>query len=211
MASQITICSIIASISRWDKDTQLNYMLADFDMPNLLDYNFISHVSDMMNKDKFLPLLVIILLAVGFSISCNNVTVTQTPSLPIETQPSSSPTVTTSAKLIGTQWVVVSVNGTALDKDTNISLNFYDNGTFGGNAICNSYGGKYTTEYNNTLKMTDITLTLLLCNKGNQAQADNYLKILSSVLSYKITQNSLVLQGKDDKELVILQLPPMTH
>jgi heat shock protein HslJ len=151
----------------------------------------------LMNKNKFRPLLVIILLPVIFSLSCNNVTGTKT---------SSSPTVPTPTTLSGTQWEVVSVAGTKLGMFTNINLEFSYSGTFAGDVICNKYGGKYTTEYNNTLIMTDVTSTLALCRIGNHAQADNYLKILSSVISYTITNNYLVLQGKDDKELVILQL-----
>jgi heat shock protein HslJ len=168
-----------------------------------------------MYKDKFLILLVIILLIVVFSLSCNNVIVSQTSSSPIGSQSSTSPpietqlspssTLKTPAKLIGTDWVVISVNGTKLDQDTSISLNFSDGGSFRGDVICNYYGGKYTTNGDNTLKMTDVTLTLLLCNEGDQTQANDYLLILSSVLSYKINQNYLVLKGEDDKELVILQ------
>lgn len=113
---------------------------------------------------------------------------------------------TTPVKLIGTQWTVVSVNGTKLDKDTKISLNFLDDGTFWGDVLCNNYGGKYATGDNNTLRMTDVMETLLLC-KGNQAQGEKYLQILSSVSSYSISGNDLALQGKDDEELVKLQLP----
>jgi heat shock protein HslJ len=160
-----------------------------------------------MNRAKSVLLVSILLLAAINSLSCNHANETPPLPSPSDTQPTTSPAEIFATELPSTQWVVVSVNGTVLDKDTKISLDFSDSATFRGDVICNYYGGRYTAGDNNTLKMTDITLTLLLCNKGNQAQADNYLQTLSLVLSYKITKYYLVLQGKDDKELVILQLP----
>ena len=149
-------------------------------------------MSNTVNREKFPPLLIVILPIIVFLVSCNH-TRSKTP-------------VNTPQYLVGTPWAVVSVNGTKLDKDTKISLTFLDGGTFRGDVLCNYYGGKYATGDNNTLRMTDVTVTLLLC-QGNQAQGDKYLQILSSVLYYKFSGNKLVFQGKDDKELVILQSP----
>jgi heat shock protein HslJ len=160
-----------------------------------------------MNRAKSVLLVSIFLLAAINSLSCNQANETSPLPSPSDTQTTTSPVEIRATELPGTQWIVVSVNGTALDKDTNITLNFSDDGIFQGDALCNNYGGKFTTgDNNNTLKMTDVIITLLLCPKGNQ-EADNYLQTLSLVLSYKITKYYLVLQGKDDKELVILQLP----
>jgi heat shock protein HslJ len=163
-----------------------------------------------MNRVKFILLVCTFLLAAINSLSCNQADETSPSPLPSpsDTQVSPKPPFEIRVTALpGTRWVVISVNGTALDNSTDISLDFSDSGTFRGDVLCNNYGGKYTISDNNTLKMTDVILTLLLCNIGNQDQGNSYLQTLSLVLSYKITKYYLVFLGKDDKELIILQLP----
>jgi heat shock protein HslJ len=74
---------------------------------------------------------------------------------------SASPTATGNTGLDGTEWTLISLNGSDVIEGTTITLSFTD-GQVGGNAGCNSYGGQYTAT-NETLTITDIVSTMMAC------------------------------------------------
>jgi len=73
----------------------------------------------------------------------------------------------TSADLVGSQWVLVSLNGDSLIEGTNITLNFAE-GILSGFAGCNAYGGgpdsgKYVATDKGTLTILQVAWTVQDC------------------------------------------------
>ena len=56
----------------------------------------------------------------------------------------------------------ISLNGSSLVKDSNITLNFAE-GRVNGFAGCNSYSGEYTAADEGTLAIPEIAVTVQLC------------------------------------------------
>ncbi len=67
----------------------------------------------------------------------------------------------------GTEWVLESLNGQPLLKDTNITLEF-DDGRFGGYSGCNWYGGDYAVT-STTVDFVSGPTTLIGCDTPNLA------------------------------------------
>lgn len=103
----------------------------------------------------------------------------------------------------------MSINGTVInvvynsdvrDVNNNITINFEVDGGFTGRNLCNYYGGKYTIS-NDTLKFSEVTMTLLLCPSDNDLM-NEYEQIFRNPVIYRISGNYLTFFNIDGKELV---------
>jgi len=110
--------------------------------------------------------------------------------------------------LAGTKWVLVAMGEegdlkAALDiKD--VTLNFTDSDSLGGNAGCNSYSGKYESTTKGKLDVSDIVSTMMLCMQpGLMAQEHTFLDNLDEAESYIVVGDELRISCEDDFLLVL--------
>ena len=116
----------------------------------------------------------------------------------------------TSADLVGTQWVLVSLNGNSLIEATNITLNF-EKGVLGGFMGCNGYGGgpdsgKYTATDDGTLTIPhEIAVTVQLClePKGIMEQEAAYIEALRSAAAYRVVDDRLEIDNDAGETILV--------
>ena len=87
----------------------------------------------------------------------------------------------TSASLVGTEWMLTSLNGDSLIEGTSITLKF-DQAFLSGSAGCNGYGGgrdsgKYVATDEGALTIPQIAVTLRLCLGPCQVQFSHTPKV----------------------------------
>jgi len=111
----------------------------------------------------------------------------------------------TSADLVGTEWVLISLNGESLIEGTNITLNFAastepsrSEGILSGFAGCNAYGGgpdsgPYTATDEGTLTIPRIAVTAQLCltPEGVIQQEVAYIETLRNAAAYRVMDDRL--------------------
>jgi len=71
------------------------------------------------------------------------------------------------------------------------TLEFREDGRFGGTADCNAYGGEFTSQNGRQLSLDSLASTQELC--GDQSQEELYLTRLSNVESYDVRGDLLTL------------------
>jgi heat shock protein HslJ len=113
---------------------------------------------------------------------------TTLPTLPPAT---SVPTAAAAGALEGTEWVLCSLRGEPLLKDTHISLGF-EGGQASGFAGCNGYGGPYAAE-EGILSFPEIAVQLQLCPEpeGVMEQEEVYLQALMAAVNYQLIDGHL--------------------
>lgn len=103
--------------------------------------------------------------------------------------------------LAGSDWNLVTLNGAAPLEGTTLTLTF---GTdqIGGNAGCNSFGGKYTIE-GDKLTASELVSTLMACaDTGVMEQESAYLNALGAAQSFSVNHSELRILSADGVELV---------
>ena len=104
----------------------------------------------------------------------------------------------TSAGLVDTRWVLVSLNGKSPIEGTEITLNF-EKEFLGGGMGCNNYGGgpdsgEYVATEDGTLTLPGIlAVTVQLCStpEGIMEQEAAYIAALRSATSYRVLDDRL--------------------
>lgn len=104
----------------------------------------------------------------------------------------------------GSQWKLISIDGTPLVPGSYISLYFGNGKVWGSNSI-NIYGGKYSVEGPNTLTFSDIVSTLIGGPENIIHQGDLYLKYINDTAGYRFDGNHLEISGM--AKLVFERLP----
>jgi heat shock protein HslJ len=102
------------------------------------------------------------------------------------------------ADLVGTEWVLTSLNGERLIEDTSITL-FFEEAFLGGSMTCNGYGGgpdsgKYVVRGDGTLTVVrPLAVTVQLCPspEGIMEQEEAYIEALRSVATYRVIVDRL--------------------
>lgn len=100
--------------------------------------------------------------------------------------------------LVGTEWVLTSLNGEGLIEGTEINLYFRE-AFLGGSMTCNRYGGgpdsgKYVATDDGTLTLPQsIAVTVQLCSEpeGIMEQEATYIEALRSAASYRVVDDRL--------------------
>ena len=122
-----------------------------------------------------------------------------------------------SPSLVGTEWVLTSLNGSSLIEDTRITLDF-DKEWLGGFAGCNRYGGgrdsgKYSATDDGALTIPEIAITVMLCPapKGVMEQEEAYIEALHSAASYRVIDNHLeIMDAAGETKLVFVSKEQIT-
>jgi heat shock protein HslJ len=96
------------------------------------------------------------------------------------------------AELDGTEWVLISLDGTEAVEGSNVTLHF-DEGRAGGFAGCNDYDCRYAATGDGTLTITEIAVTGQLCQVPDSImeQEDSYIQALGNAAAYRIADGRL--------------------
>ncbi len=130
---------------------------------------------------------------------------------PVPTQEIPTATLPT-AQLAGTSWALVTYGSpgaeTALTPDSQITLQFGEQGGIFGNAGCNSFGGTYQ-EDNGSVKFSQIIATLMACvPEGVMQQEHDFLDALNQAATFEITNGNL--QIRDAAIQYVLNFVPFS-
>ena len=102
------------------------------------------------------------------------------------------PPTPTPALLAGTEWKLTEMNGRSPLASSQITL-IFANGTAGGFAGCNSYGGPINAPGDGTFAMTEIALTSADCAgpEGVMVQEAAFVEMLAQITSYHLRDDQL--------------------
>jgi heat shock protein HslJ len=114
------------------------------------------------------------------------------------------------ADLVGTEWVLISLNGNSLIEDTEITLNF-EKEFLGGFMGCNGYGGgpdsgRYTATDDGTLTIPhEIAVTLQLCSEpaGIMEQEAAYIEALRNAAAYRVMDGRLEIDNAAGETILL--------
>jgi len=115
----------------------------------------------------------------------------------------------TPADLVGTQWVLVSLDGESLTEGAEITLNF-EKELLGGFMGCNGYGGgpdsgKYIATDDGTLTIQQMAVTVQLCStpEGIMEQEAAYIEALRSATSYRVVDDRLEIDNAAGETILV--------
>lgn len=116
-----------------------------------------------------------------------------TATVPASPTPEPDPTATTSpdeTPLVGSEWILTQLNGSPALTETQINLEFRDDGA-GGYSGCNWYGG-HPEISGNSIRFGDISMTLRLCHPESLVeQEQRYHDLLRTVEHFEIVGTTL--------------------
>ena len=93
-------------------------------------------------------------------------------------------------KLVGVEWVAVSIAGKPASDEVRSTINFDDEGHVFGEAGCNSFRGGYELE-GDGLSFGPMASTRMFCEGPRQEQEDRYLAALGNVERFEIAGGEL--------------------
>ena len=119
---------------------------------------------------------------------------------------SSAPMHETIESLEGTSWTVVSIEGSALVSDSNVTVRFEAEGQMSGEAGCNQYLGSYGGQ-DSTLRFKLTGASKKLCGEphGIMEQESQFLSTLDSVATFTSLKEQLEFFDADGKPVLILK------
>ncbi|MFQ5569948.1 MAG: META domain-containing protein [Rhodothermales bacterium] len=143
-----------------------------------------------MGKARFIPILVFVLCS-WLITSCELVGGSD-----VSVQP----------RLEGTQWILTVLNGHPPATNTNITLDFGD-GTAGGFAGCNWYGGSFTATITGSLALSDVAMTERLCQDppGVMEQEGAYVQAFLDTRRYRVKDDRLELEDATGTTILIFE------
>lgn len=111
-----------------------------------------------------------------------------------------------SIELGGTQWSLIKINDSELIEGSHISL-YFRNGSVWGSAGCNTYGGDYSTEDPNILKILVAEMTEMDCPspEGVLKQEEEYVNTLHNAALYSVTDNKLEIYSSGNQKLLVFE------
>ncbi|MEA1905825.1 MAG: META domain-containing protein [Euryarchaeota archaeon] len=112
-----------------------------------------------------------------------------------------------SGNLYETEWILTSLNGNSLVKESRITIAFAAR-MVTGFAGCNHYGGEYTMTDNGTLTIPEIAITAQLCltPKGVMPQETAYIEALSDAATYRAMDDRLELDNAACETILVFTL-----
>jgi heat shock protein HslJ len=112
--------------------------------------------------------------------------------------------------LVGTEWVLTSLNGEGLIEGSEITL-FFEETVLGGSMTCNGYGGgpdsgKYVATDDGTLDiLRPLAVTAQLCSspEGVMEQEAAYIEALLSAATYRVMVDRLEINDADGETILV--------
>jgi heat shock protein HslJ len=116
-----------------------------------------------------------------------------------------------SPDLVGTGWTLISLNGSSLIEDTEVTL-FFREAYLSGTMTCNNYGGgpdsgKYTVTGDGRLAIPQLAVTVQLCSEpeGIMEQEAAYIEALHGATTYRVTDDRLEIADAEGRTRLIFQ------
>ena len=114
------------------------------------------------------------------------------------------------ADLVGTEWVLTSLNGEGLIEGTSITL-YFEEAFLGGSMTCNGYGsgpdsGKYVATDDGTLTVArPLAVTVQLCSspEGIMEQEEAYIEALLSAATYRVIVDRFEIDDADGETILV--------
>lgn len=107
--------------------------------------------------------------------------------------------------LDGTEWRLMSWSvSSASATDFEVTLSF-DDGTLGGQAPVNSYGGPYEARPDGTFRADSISSTLMAGEENANAAEASYFSLLQRVRRYAVEGDELTLRDSRDNTLLVFE------
>jgi len=112
-------------------------------------------------------------------------------------------------ELSGTRWILKSMHGQELLKDTAITLKI-TKGEFSGSSACNFYGAKYTIQPKNGIEINEVAHTEMACYEpaGILEQEEEYISTIQKATSYSIDGENLFIVDEQGNILLQYRLLP---
>lgn len=107
------------------------------------------------------------------------------------------------AELEGTSWTLTGWSMSSLEPSGYGITALFADGQVGGHGGVNSYGATYETGSGGSLKLDEITSTLMAGPEDANRAEQGYFGLLAQVRSYKLTDGTLTLFGEGENELLI--------
>jgi heat shock protein HslJ len=106
--------------------------------------------------------------------------------------------------LDGTEWALISLNGSDLIEGSHITLGFAE-GQISGFAGCNSYGGEYTAANEGVLTIPAFMITEQDCQTPDDImqQEQDYQETLRNAAAYQVTDNQLEIDNASGETTLV--------
>jgi heat shock protein HslJ len=109
------------------------------------------------------------------------------------------------ADLPGSQWTVISINGTTTEAEGTPTIEFGSDGDVAGTTGCNRYGGKVAVD-GDKITFQNIMSTLIGCDDALGTQEQAFVKALDGATNWSIGSNgNLTITG--DGNIVATPIP----
>ena len=106
--------------------------------------------------------------------------------------------------LVGTEWLLTSLDGDELLPKTEITLEI-DKGEAGGSSGCNLYGGRVGKMADGTFVWPGADVTEIGCSGGILRQETRYLNLLDEVEAYRIEEDRLEMMNGEEQTRLVFQ------
>lgn len=107
--------------------------------------------------------------------------------------------------LVGPEWVVEQINGSAVPNELRGTIHFYDDGSISGRSFCNSFSGAYTI--GELLSISLATTTLMGCAPEVMAQEKLLTDLLPQLRRLEVPENGILIIHTDDGRNIRLHRP----
>ena len=106
------------------------------------------------------------------------------------------PVVRGSNPLAGTGWTLATLNGEAPLADTEVTVNFGEDGRLSGSDGCNRFSTSYTVDGDSITIAPSGASTMMACPEPVMKQAQAFMTALGSAATYAVDGASLTLNGQ---------------
>lgn len=120
--------------------------------------------------------------------------------------PAGPPPANSQLDLVGTDWILVQINGQPPLAGTRLTLTF-EEANLGGNTGCNHFGADYTASSDGKLLISDLVHTEIYClePEGVMAQEVLYLERLSQASSYRVVDERLEVLNPQGETILVFE------
>ena len=114
------------------------------------------------------------------------------------------------AALDGTQWQLISLDGSPVLDSTSVTLAFGPQDRAGGSGGCNSYGGSYSVQ-DDALSFGPLASTMMACHDDVMQQELDYFAALQAVTRFTRSGDQLILFYGEGQQLIFAHLATLAN
>lgn len=108
-------------------------------------------------------------------------------------------------ELAGTEWVLTSLGSREVPDDTDITLKVADDAPytkFGGDAVCNSYGGRNVATEDGVMEINAVESTAVGCGAGSSVER-TYFDALQDAATYRVRDDLLEIENAAGETILV--------